>query len=148
MNKKVDKIEFKQMTINNRILVRPSINWKHTIAFILIINSLDILITIFIFWTVMGHCSFKNWDEFIVWTLVYISTVLLSGIIFSRIIVIWIIKIYQRYAKMETRMMCCYIPSCSEYAILAVKKYGTFYGMFKAVKRIIKCGSQGGVDYP
>lgn len=73
---------------------------------------------------------------------------LYQGIICSKMIAIWSIKVYQRYASAQTRLMCCYIPSCSEYAILAIEKYGAFYGGYKAVCRIIKCGSYGGVDYP
>ncbi|WP_096601375.1 membrane protein insertion efficiency factor YidD [Hydrogenobacter hydrogenophilus] len=45
---------------------------------------------------------------------------------------------------------CKYHPTCSEYAILAVEKYGVLKGMLKALWRIIRCNpfSKGGVDYP
>ncbi|MBU5417691.1 membrane protein insertion efficiency factor YidD [Anaerobutyricum soehngenii] len=63
-------------------------------------------------------------------------------------ILIWFIRVYQRYAKSETRLRCCYTPSCSEYAILALKKYGLVIGSIKAFKRLLRCGPPGGIDYP
>ena len=45
---------------------------------------------------------------------------------------------------------CKFHPSCSEYAELAVQKYGAVKGSFKALGRILRCNpfSSGGVDYP
>ena len=65
-----------------------------------------------------------------------------------RCIMIWFIRVYQRYAKSETRLRCRYTPTCSEYAILALKKYGVLVGGIKAVRRLLRCGSSGGIDYP
>ena len=44
---------------------------------------------------------------------------------------------------------CKYHPSCSQYAIDALKKYGLVRGSLKAVWRILRCNpwSHGGVDY-
>ena len=39
---------------------------------------------------------------------------------------------------------CRYSPTCSEYAIQAVKKYGTFKGTWLAIKRIGRCHPWGG----
>lgn len=75
--------------------------------------------------------------------------VLLIILVFTlKYIMIWFIRIYQRYAKSETRLRCCYTPSCSEYAILALKKYGALIGGIKAAKRLLRCGPPGGIDYP
>jgi uncharacterized protein len=43
---------------------------------------------------------------------------------------------------------CRYYPTCSQYAIDAVTKYGAARGGWKAVKRICRChpGRAGGVD--
>ncbi|NPB07332.1 MAG: membrane protein insertion efficiency factor YidD [Aquificae bacterium] len=45
---------------------------------------------------------------------------------------------------------CRYYPSCSEYAILAVEKYGVLRGGLKAILRVLRCNPlfKGGVDYP
>jgi len=39
---------------------------------------------------------------------------------------------------------CRFSPSCSEYAIQAVKKYGPFKGGLLAVKRLLRCHPWGG----
>lgn len=45
---------------------------------------------------------------------------------------------------------CKFHPSCSEYAILAIRKHGVVIGIGKAVWRLLRCHpwSAGGVDYP
>lgn len=42
---------------------------------------------------------------------------------------------------------CRYSPTCSEYAIQAIKKYGPFKGFGLAVKRIARCHPWGGHGY-
>ena len=34
---------------------------------------------------------------------------------------------------------CRYLPTCSEYAIEALKEYGLIKGLFKSLKRILSC---------
>ena len=34
---------------------------------------------------------------------------------------------------------CIYVPTCSEYAIEAINKYGALKGGFLAIKRILRC---------
>jgi putative membrane protein insertion efficiency factor len=43
---------------------------------------------------------------------------------------------------------CKFHPSCSQYAIDAINKYGSFRGSWKAIKRIARCHpfSKGGYD--
>ncbi|MFN7065162.1 MAG: membrane protein insertion efficiency factor YidD [Aquificaceae bacterium] len=45
---------------------------------------------------------------------------------------------------------CRYHPSCSNYAMMAVEKYGVFIGMAKTLWRLLRCNplSKGGIDYP
>ncbi|MDR1223210.1 MAG: membrane protein insertion efficiency factor YidD [Tannerella sp.] len=46
-----------------------------------------------------------------------------------------------------TPASCRYTPTCSEYAILALKKYGPFKGSRLAIKRILRCHPWGGSGY-
>ena len=39
---------------------------------------------------------------------------------------------------------CRYVPTCSQYAIEAIKKHGPFKGLWLAVKRILRCHPGGG----
>ena len=69
--------------------------------------------------------------------------------LFSRIL-IGLITFYKRFISPLTPISCRFYPSCSEYAILAIKKYGPLKGLVKAVWRIMRCNpfSKGGIDYP
>ena len=42
---------------------------------------------------------------------------------------------------------CRYTPTCSEYALQAIKKYGPFKGGWLTIKRISKCHPWGGHGY-
>jgi len=65
-----------------------------------------------------------------------------------KIIVIKIIKLYQRYLSPLKSTKCPYFPTCSNYGIEAVKKYGVIKGGLLAVWRILRCNpfSKGGYD--
>ncbi|MCI9315533.1 MAG: membrane protein insertion efficiency factor YidD [Lachnospiraceae bacterium] len=63
--------------------------------------------------------------------------------------IIWAVRLYQRKAPYYIREACRFEPSCSEYMILSVKKYGCFKGVYKGIKRLLRCKPpNGGVDYP
>lgn len=42
---------------------------------------------------------------------------------------------------------CRYTPTCSRYAIEAIKKHGPFVGFYLSAKRIISCNPWGGSGY-
>jgi putative membrane protein insertion efficiency factor len=52
----------------------------------------------------------------------------------------FLIGIYKRYVSPAVSVNACrFYPTCSSYAMEAVSKYGTFKGMWLAVKRILRC---------
>ena len=57
------------------------------------------------------------------------------------------IKFYQRCISPFTPPMCRFTPTCSNYAIEAIKKHGPFKGTWLAVKRILRCHPWGGSGY-
>lgn len=61
---------------------------------------------------------------------------------------IFIIKFYRKYLSPLKRTKCPYIPTCSEYGLEAVQKYGALKGGAMAAVRIMKCNpfSSGGYD--
>ena len=64
-------------------------------------------------------------------------------------LIIKIILFYQRKAPKEVREACLFEPSCSNYMLMAIEKYGTFRGLIKGIKRIMKCHPpNGGEDFP
>ena len=66
----------------------------------------------------------------------------------KRLLII-LIKLYRKYISPLKRYPSCrYIPTCSQYAIKAVYKYGAIKGGLLALWRIIRCNpfSKGGYD--
>ena len=65
--------------------------------------------------------------------------------------VIMAIKFYQRYLRRLHNRECIYTPSCSNYTIMAIQKYGAIKGIYYGYLRIKRCNGalfQGGVDMP
>lgn len=61
---------------------------------------------------------------------------------------ILIIRFYQKEISPLKGPTCRFYPTCSAYAIEAIKKYGAIKGGFLAIKRILRCHpfSKGGYD--
>ena len=59
------------------------------------------------------------------------------------------ILLYQKYAPEKMRCSCLFTPSCSEYMLLAIEKYGVIRGVYKGIRRLGRCHyPNGGEDYP
>lgn len=58
------------------------------------------------------------------------------------------IRFYQKYLSPMKRTRCPYIPTCSQYGLEAIEKYGAIKGSLLALWRILRCNpfSKGGFD--
>jgi len=63
-------------------------------------------------------------------------------------IVIQLIRFYQKLSGYFPRQQCRFFPTCSQYTLQAVNKYGVLKGLKLGLKRIRCCHPwhQGGVD--
>jgi uncharacterized protein len=63
-------------------------------------------------------------------------------------IIIFFIRIYRRFISPILPDSCRFYPSCSQYAIDAIGKYGAFKGSMITVYRILRCNpfNKGGYD--
>lgn len=67
----------------------------------------------------------------------------------ARRFAIGLVLVYKVLAPIEMRDSCRFYPTCSTYMIMAIKKYGLVYGIFKGVRRLLRCKPpNGGIDYP
>ena len=59
------------------------------------------------------------------------------------------LRLYQRAISPALPSRCKYHPSCSEYAIGAIRRYGILRGAVLAAWRLLRCNpwSHGGVDF-
>ena len=117
-------------------LRRPKINYVKPIIALLIFAAIFVLLI---------PIPYGAW---------WIRAIVLTGysIIYISIIakraVIWMVHLYQNKASDETRLRCRMEPSCSEYMIMSVEKYGVIKGVCKGIDRLTRCGPQSGIDYP
>ncbi len=59
-----------------------------------------------------------------------------------------LIRLYRRHISPGLPPSCRFSPTCSEYALEAVEKYGALKGGFLSLRRILKCHPfhKGGYD--
>lgn len=70
--------------------------------------------------------------------------------LFSRLVsrlMLGLIWIYRHLISPLTPPACRYTPTCSQYAVEAIKKYGPFKGGWLAFRRILRCHPWGGSGY-
>ncbi len=122
-----------------RILERPNINWlqiilQTTIPIIFFIVSVKLLLKR---WHNLGNTIFITSLCFIIYILVRFKN-----------IIICIIHIYQHFAPDSIRLKCRFEPSCSQYMILALEKYGVLKGLKMGINRLKRCKvGNGGYDF-
>ena len=61
---------------------------------------------------------------------------------------IWLIKFYRKRISPNTPPSCKFTPTCSQYGLEAIEKFGAFKGGFMTLWRILRCNpfSKGGYD--
>ena len=57
------------------------------------------------------------------------------------------IRFYQRYISPNTKPSCRFLPTCSNYALEAIQKYGALKGGWLAFKRLMRCNPFYKGDY-
>lgn len=60
---------------------------------------------------------------------------------------ILLIKLYQLCISPLTPPSCRFTPTCSQYALEALRKYGPLKGGWLALRRILRCRPGGGSGY-
>ena len=54
-------------------------------------------------------------------------------------ILIGIVRVYQKYISPLKGRTCRFYPTCSDYTIQALKKYGALKGSYLSIRRILRC---------
>lgn len=57
------------------------------------------------------------------------------------------ILFYRRYVSPLTPPACRFTPTCSQYALEALRKHGPLRGLWLAVRRLLRCHPWGGSGY-
>lgn len=124
----------------NRVLIRPKINYLKIIlhiglplvallVYILVLRRMNLFNGFYVFIALIG-------------LIVYAALCFKKGVLCC-------IRIYQRFAPDKVRKKCRFEPSCSQYMILAIEKYGMIKGLSMGIKRLQRCNiHHGGYDFP
>ena len=62
-------------------------------------------------------------------------------------ILIGLITLYRYTFSAIIGQQCRFLPTCSEYSIEAIKKYGALKGTYLTIKRIVRCRPNGGSGF-
>jgi uncharacterized protein len=67
----------------------------------------------------------------------------------ARTVAVAPVRFYQRFVSPAIPQRCKYHPSCSQYAVTAIRRYGILRGLVLAGWRLLRCNpwSHGGVDF-
>ena len=125
------------VTTSQVVIERPRIKAKQFFGGILFPLLITLSIIMFVFF---DRCY--PW-----WALVL--TLIFVVVLFIKRFVILLILIYQKIAPKTLRSSCRFEPSCSNYMLQAIEKYGFLKGFVKGLRRLLRCHyPNGGVDYP
>ena len=66
----------------------------------------------------------------------------------SLILILGVLRFYQRFLSPALGNSCRFYPSCSNYAIKAYDNFGVLRGTWLVIKRLLKCNpfNPGGLD--
>jgi uncharacterized protein len=65
-----------------------------------------------------------------------------------KFLALWLLQVYKRWVSPAFPPSCRYVPTCSEYAMEAVERYGALRGGWMAAWRLLRCHPlvKGGLD--
>ncbi len=123
-----------------RELYRPPINWLRLALNCLLPVVLGVVLCIG-----LTHCGLSLWIGLVAAFAVPLLWLLCNLKRFC----ICMVKLYQRFAPEAIRRKCRFEPSCSQYMILSLEKYGLRRGLAKGIGRLKRCNmDNGGFDEP
>ena len=61
-----------------------------------------------------------------------------------KVVLLALLRVYQRFVSPMLPPSCRYQPTCSQYAVEAIQSHGPIKGGFLALKRIARCHPFGG----
>lgn len=148
--------------VRDGLLDRPRIKWKKIIFINLSVLCASAIFALVVNWILeMYSCQEIVNEKLLFMKFFYMlpgdSLILklmsvfwtIIGLIFLKKIMIFFVHLYQAYAPDSIRMACRFTPSCSQYMILSIEKYGAIKGCLKGLNRLSRCTApNGGEDYP
>ena len=114
----------------NREIIRPKTNILTAIKYLVVLEAITLLIS----FGAAKLLVFVGFDYSFAFLHFFFGLVLI--LMFIKRFSILLVELYQHYASEEKRRKCTLKPSCSEYAIIALNKYGIFTALKKIYIRL------------
>ena len=135
----------------HRVLTRPDVSWRTAARYVarslaIAVSAAAALTLAYVF--LSGKSGSAVLSPYAVFVLLFVLSMGVFVLVYLKRIIIFLVKMYQKNASEDRRGSCCCMPSCSEYMILAVNKYGAVIGVCKGLLRLWRCGRFRGIDYP
>ena len=126
--------------VYKRILVKPTLHLGRVLLYVCLTLTVAVGLSLAVY---------ALFSSTVASVLTGVGFVLLVHTVFIKRITIWLVKLYQNIAPESMRRGCRFEPSCSQYMIMAINKYGYFKGVRKGIKRLFRCKPpNGGFDDP
>lgn len=138
MNSSVDEQEVREYCLHHP-LPRPNVNLTNIIGIVFITECMVLGLSLL----AHRHVGWCIWD-------CENGLNILFLLLFCKPICKTIVRLYQKYASESTRRRCHCMPSCSEYALLALDKYVWPKALWLIYRRLTHTCCLPGykVDYP
>lgn len=80
----------------------------------------------------------------------FFAAILSAPAVLLSLLLVGLVRLYQIFISPLLGNNCRFTPTCSQYFILAVKKYGPIRGAWKGTLRLLRCHPfhEGGEDWP
>ena len=127
-------------TLYQRVNVRPPIPWLN------IVLVLGFPVCVGLLWYAVTLCfSVPQQIASIGWGVLTASCVVAC----TKPAIIAAVEVYQHFAPDRIRNKCRFEPSCSQYMILSIQKYGVVRGICRGGFRLYRCSikKDGGYDF-
>ena len=127
------KLIAEQEEAENYVLKKPLQRPKTNAFTLLFIGALYLVSAFLIAFLTIKSLKINDGKVYI-----YLFSYILCFIFSFKFFCIKAVECYQHYAKEETRRRCLCMPTCSEYAISALKKYCLIKALIKIHKRLFR----------
>ena len=141
---KKSQLEAKNYVLNKTIIRPKATIWSPVLLFVSLIFAgmgvgIVILKILDLYIAVNMICS----------VMIILGSIFLLLLLGLKRILILCVACYQHYAPEEYRRMCLCKPTCSEYALIVLKKHNLFKAMYLIYVRLTRtCRDTYKIDYP
>lgn len=126
---------------HQKVIKRPNVSWIHGLTRLLLLIAGGFAVSTIIV---------SVWPSANSYRLILADVCAISlAILTARQNVLLAIRLYQCYAPEHIRRRCAMTPTCSEYAVLAIRRYGVLRGSLMTYRRLRhRCDGTPVIDYP